>query len=233
MRWQRCHTVAACTLAFLGVCFFWRFSAVPTHACTARAVAGNPGVCWATRHVVFVVRDEHINLGSTIMRAHVTAAAINATGEEVRQAKGISPDTQLPAAHVVREADLPAHFAAHGPATACVIVKSLALQPGLVSVPLCRKHGAVLLWDLIDLEDAWDIWSLRIPDVDFHITLSDQQTRWLEERGMPGVLIPHGHSNLDEWSAARSTRPARLPVARAHSCAARSGHARPPQKGER
>ena len=151
-----------------------------------------------TAHIVFVT--VRLYQGSTVMRAHATAAAINAMANGTKRrasAKAFVVD--------IAHHGLQAHIASHGQPTVCVLVKKIYNHRR--AQRQCRAAGALILWDVIDEEQTWNLWYLRAVDQDAIIAMTTKQQRWLEAHGLRSVLIPHGHTNLGGWSMAGQPRP--------------------------
>ena len=59
------------------------------------------------------------------------------------------------AAFVVANAKLRPHVASHGPPTVCVLVKGTHDDGDVRHI--CRGAGALILWDVIDSDRAWNL----------------------------------------------------------------------------
>ena len=152
-----------------------------------------------TAHIVFCTK--WLYQGSTAMRALAIASGINAMAVNGTKRLAAAKAFVVEIAHD----GLQAHIASHGQPTVCVLVKNIYNNREVQRA--CRAAGALILWDVIDQELAWNLWYLRAVDQDAIISLTAKQQRWLEAHGLRSVLIPHGHSNLGGWSVAGRPRP--------------------------
>jgi hypothetical protein len=150
--------------------------------------------CAAGAHVVFV---SYSPMGSSVMRGELPRSVL----QQTFASHGVRATLCGPPCNATRLAE---HFAEHGDASACVLIK-YADPP---TQRFCRARGALVVLDNVDNHRAYMKDHLREEgywSADAIAVQTYSHADWLARHfGLRSIVLPHPHGNLNGWGIPHS-----------------------------